>query len=140
MPYIKQSYRPQFNEAILLLKYGQYSECASQIILHVDRLEPKVMDGCLNYVFTQMLRKNDNLIDVKVIIDLIVNDLFWTEPSYFKFERVKGLFGCMIDEYKRRGWRRQRQVVKILKHFLKVNAHKTADYEDEKKNLNGDLD
>lgn len=143
MPYIKKELRPIFDFAIhsAQMRYVGYVanitvEC---IKFGVRDMAPEDMDGCLNYVFTQLLRKLENLTYAKIIMGITINDLFWMKPKYFRYERVKGLLGCMIDEYRRRAWRRQRRVVKILKKLLGTNAYKLSVYEEEKIKKNGDL-
>ena len=141
MPYIKQELRPIFDFAVHLAQKNAGTDwIVGCIEFGVKDMQPKVMDGCLNYGFTQLLRKLEDLVYAKIIIDLVLNKLFWMEPNYFKFERVKGLLGCMIDEYQRRAWRNQREVVKALKFLLSVNAYNTSVYEDEKIKQNGDLE
>lgn len=139
MPYIKEYLRPPFDSAVLMLQMKRFGDSAEQIISKVKDMEPAVMDGCLNYVFTQMLRKVNDLTDVKVIMDLVINTLFWMEPKYFKFERLHGLLYCMIEEYQRRSWRRKRKAVKILKELLLINSRKRDEYEDKKIQINSDL-
>lgn len=140
MPYIKKDLRPVFYSAVVLVQKGQIGEAMERILLGVKDMEPKSADGCLNYVFTQLLRKVEDVVEAKIVIDLTLNALFWSHPKYFRFERVNGLLGCMIDEYQRRGWKRQTKVVRALKDLLRMNKHYTASYEDLKILENGDLE
>ena len=131
--------RKPFDEAVTTAQMGQLSIAAELIHNKVKDMPASEMDGCLNYVFTQMLRKVENLTDAKIVIDLVINTLFWMEPKYIKFERIHGLLYCMIDEFKRRSWRRNYRVVRILEHLLEINRYKRDEYEDEKIAQNGDL-
>lgn len=114
-------------------------EASELIIKAVKDMEPRVRDGCLNYVFTQILRKTFDLIDAGIVIDLVINELFWTELSYLNFQTVEGLLNRILKEYKRRGWKRQRKVVKVLKRLIERNDFGCEHYEIEKIKLNGDL-
>lgn len=138
MPYIKQELRPIFNFAVHLAKNERTNLIVKIIKFGVRDMPPKVMDGCLNYVFTQLLRKQ-HFFYASAVIEMTLNDLFWKKPNYFGFERVKGLLGCMIDEYQRRAWQDQRKVVKALKKILERNALLLSNYEEEKIKQNGDL-
>jgi len=140
MPYIKKELRPVFDSAVILVQKGQVGEAMDRILFGIQDMEPESADGCLNYVFTQLLKKVEDITDAKIVMDLVLNSLFWQQPKYFRFERVEGLLECMIDEYQRRGWKRQTKVIRALKDLLRMNAHYTASYEDLKILENGDLE
>ena len=125
MPYIKKKLRPVFDSAIILAQNGYIGNAAGRILFGVDGMEPKVMDGCLNYVFTQMLRKVEDLVTVRIIMDIVINTLFWNQPKYIRFERVEGLLGRMIKEYRRRGWKRQKKVIQAIGSLMGMNDHRT---------------
>lgn len=140
MPYIKQELRPVFDVAV---ERAIKRDCLSAVghILHsVEYMQPKVMDGCLNYTFTQMLRKANFISDVIPIIEMALQYIFWSEPKYIKFERCKGLLGSMVKEYKRRNWNRANCVVEVLRLLIERNDELQAEYEDECIERNGDLD
>lgn len=142
MPYIKKELRPIFDFAVRLVQKGrEYRFLATECIeFGVKDMPPEVMDGCLNYVFTQLFRKIDDIKLSDVIIRIVLQHLFWSKPKYFRFERVKGLLGCMTYEYQRRAWRRQCKVVKALKILLYLNDVNTSYYEEQKILENSDLD
>lgn len=140
MPYIKKELRPIFDFAIQLAKEDERTNLIVKVIkFGVRDMPPEDMDGCLNYVFTQLLRKQ-HFFYASAVIEITLNDLFWQKPKYFRFERVKGLLGCMIDEYQRRAWYHQREVVKALKKILERNGFLLSNYEEEKIKQNGDLE
>ena len=139
MPYIKKGLRPIFDSAVILAQKGRIVEASEQILLGMKDMEPEVMDGCLNYAFTQMLRKVEDLVTVKIIMVLVINTLFWSQPKYIRFERVEGLLGRMIKEYRRRGWKRQKKVIQSIGSIMGMNDHKTNDYEDKCIERNGDI-
>lgn len=151
MPYIKKELRPIFDFAVVLASKQDYSyktkeqnvardlavEC---IEFGVKDMPPEVMDGCLNYALTQIFRKIRNTRYAKIIVRRVISDLFWKEPKYFRYERVDGLLGCMINEYERRAWIRQRKVVKALKELKYLNTTTMQYYENKKIDENGDLE
>jgi len=139
MPYIKKGLRPVFDSAVILAQKGEIGRTSEWILSAIKNMEPKVMDGCLNYVFTQMLRKVEDLVTVRIIMDLVINSLFWSQPKYIKFERVEGLLGRMIKEYHRRGWKRQKKVIQAIGSIMGMNDCKTNSYEDECIEKNGDI-
>jgi len=140
MPYIKKDLRPPFDSAIIVIQQERIGEAVDRILNAVKNLADSDVDGCLNYVFTQALRKVDDLVTVGIVMDLVLSGLFWSSPKYFRFERVRGLLGCMIDEYTRRGWRRQKKAIKVIRRVMAMGIRYTATYEDLKIEQNGDLE
>jgi len=140
MPYITANLRPIFDSIVVLVQLERTDDAIDSLIFATKDFPPEVLDGCLNYLFTQILRKTNDLTYAKIVIELMINEIFWSKPKYFRYERVYGLLNAMIDEYQRRAWRRQRKVVKVLKALLNMNAHYTSEYEEKKIAQNGDLE
>jgi len=140
MPYIKKDLRPQFDKAVEMAINKQDSHAILQILSSVKDMPPEVLDGCLNYVFTQMLRKTKLLLEITPIIEMVICQIFWSNPKYIRFERCKGLLGSMMAEYKRRNWKRANSVVIVLNRLIKRNDKLQAKYEDQKILENSDLD
>jgi len=100
--------------------------------------------GCLNYVFTQLIRKLDPL-DSHHELTLILMDEFVNpqtkagKRSYTNFQNVIGMFVAMEDEHLRRLWgtTRTRRVIRKLRGWLMMELQK---YEEEKIKENGDLE
>jgi hypothetical protein len=142
IPYIKKELRPIFDFAVYMArkKNGHSIKSVAECVeFGVKDMPPEVMDGCLNYAFTQLLRKVDDLKFTQKIIHGVIKHLFWDKPKYFRYERVEGLLNCMIKEYRRRAWRRQRKVVKVLKELLYLHDQEMSYYEIQKECQNGDL-
>jgi len=139
MPYIKKYLRTKFDPAVVNVNMARFDDSVQVILDGVKGMKLEDVDGCLNYAFTQLLRKSMDLVDAKIVIGLVINTLFWGKPKYIRFERVHGLLHCMIEEYKRRGWCRQKKVIKILKYLLRRNSRYRDDYEDKKIRENGDI-
>lgn len=140
MPYIKKKLRPSFDIAVERALKKDCLSAVGHILCSVEYMPPEVLDGCLNYVFTQMLRKTKLPLDVVPIIDMTLQHVFWASPKYIRFERCRGLLGSMRSEYKRRGWRRVELVDEVLKILYERNDELQAKYEDECIKRNGDLD
>jgi len=140
VPYIKKALRPPFDIAVEMAIKKRYDFAIAQILRSVEHMKPEVMDGCLNYVFTQMLRKTELLMEVVPVIDVVLQHIFWHNPKYIKFERCKGLLGSMIKEYERRNWKRADSVYIVLDMLMGHNDKLQAEYEDECIKRNGDLD
>ena len=140
MPYIKKKLRPPFDIAVEMAINKKYSYAIAQVLRSVQYMKPKVLDGCLNYAFTQMLRKTKVLMEVVPVIDVVLHHIFWYDPKYIRFERCKGLLGSMAVEYKRRDWNRAHEVVIVLNMLIDRNDELQIAYEDECIERNGDLD
>jgi len=134
--------RPRADAIILLIhENSPVDEIIMQVHSLTDDMTPRHLDGLLNYLFTQILRtkpKRDYTYSA-MMIDLILNELFWLSPNYLGYERVTGLLFSMIHEYNRRKWRNRKEVTRILKRLLRRNLCYMDMYEDKKIALNGDL-
>jgi len=148
MPYIKKSLRGSFDNAVVLAiaETGRISTAQSStvklIIQLMKNIEIENFDGCLNYVFSQMLRKVTNLWWTGDIILGVIDEIFLKEPRYWKLERALGLIDAMEAEFKRRRWR-PLDLVEILLTLMRIREvilHNIDIYEDKKIAENGDLE
>lgn len=145
MPYIKKEMRPPFDKAVELAKVGDVDGTFSQIMEAIENYDfvkdYLIVDGCLNYVFTQLLRKL-NVSEMCVahwIIFGILKTVFWDRPKYGLLERAMGLLNAMNVEFTRRGWREDAlPVIGALLHFTETRVYEP--YEDKKIAENGDLE
>lgn len=143
MPYIKKELRPPFNKAVELARSGDLAGAHSQILDAIKDYDfvkdYLIVDGCLNYVFTQLLRKMELLHIAHWIIFGTLKTLFWDKPRYGLLERAIGLLRAMKVEFERRGWREDAiPVIDVLSHFTETRVYEP--YEDEAKLRNGDLE
>ena len=145
MPYIKKNLRPPFDKAVELAKAGNIDGAFSQILEAIEDYDfvkdYLVVDGCLNYVFTQLLRKLDAL-EMHVahwIIFGVLKTLFWGKPRYGLLERVMGLLYAMRREFKRREWNENAlPIIDVLLNFTVTRIYEP--HEDRKIAENGDLE
>ena len=145
MPYIKQEMRPPFDKAVELAKAGNIDGAFSQILEAIEGYsivsDYLVVDGCLNYVFTQLLRKLDTL-EMHVahwIIFGVLKTLFWDKPRYGLLERLIGLLYAMRVEFERREWNENAlSIIDVLLNFTVTRIYEP--YEDRKMVENGDLE
>ena len=137
MPYIKKQLRPPFITAVSFAIVGSFEECMNIILKEIKNKNESEVDGCLNYVFTLLLKRLD-IIDAKIIIQFIIRDVFLSPPRYVYLERAIGLLHCMIDEFERRAWRRD--AIPALKIILNAVKEVRDDYENQKIEENGDVE
>lgn len=135
--------RPPFDKAVELAKSydveGAYSQIMEAIkdydFLFKDYL---IVDGCLNYVFTQLLRKTETYVAHWVIFG-VLKTLFWNKPRYGLLERAIGLLTAMKNEFGRRRLREDAlPIIDVLLHFTITRVYEP--YEDNKIAENGDLE
>lgn len=136
MPYIKMELRHPFDMAVSFALTGNALGAKEAILLAIKDKDDMAIDGCLNYAFTQLLRKI-NLGIARDIIRLVSFVVFLNPPRYAYLERAVGLLDCMIDEFKRRGW--EKEAIPILEELLKQVKEIRDRYEGGKILKNGDL-
>jgi len=140
MPYIKPEFRPAFDEVVKTAQKGTVADALLDALTLISTKQDSELDGCLNYLFTQLLRKLKNLDDAYVIILNVLYSVFKvnTEPRYAKLQRVIGLLVCMNWEFHRRKWK----PLALLKinDLIEYMATIISAYEDKKIAESGDID
>jgi len=137
MPYIKKELRPIFDLAVGYAFIGDVINAQDRILVGIKDKDDMIIDGCLNYVFTQLLRKT-TLGFASALIRDTIHKVFLSPPKYAYLERTVGLLTCMIDEFERRGWRRD--AIYPLKKLLNQVKEQRDLYENKKIDQNGDID
>jgi len=137
MPYIKKELRPIFDEAVELVKVNEIGRAVTMIMLNLEDKDAFTVDGCLNYFFTQTLRKVDHLDRCEHTIILTLINQFLLKPRYLLLERILGLITAMQIEFERRNWRSE--ALCILERVYNFAKKRYVDYEDEAIKRNGDL-
>lgn len=143
MPYIKKKMRPPFDKAVEFAKAGDVVNAHLEILEAIKDYDfvkdYLIVDGCLNYVFTQLLRKVELLHIAHWIMFGTLKTLFWDKPRYGLLERAIGLLRAMKVEFIRRDWREDAlPVIDVLLHFTETRVYEP--YEDKAKLKNGDLE
>lgn len=137
MPYIKQELRPPFITAVGFAIVGNFEQCIDIIRKEIKNKSEFELDGCLNYVFTLLLKRID-IGNAKMVIQFIIREVFLSPPRYTYLERAIGLLHCMIDEFERRAWKRE--AIPALRRILNAVKEIRDNYEDEKIEANGDVE
>ena len=146
MPYIKQEIRSDFDDIIkgVLSGFTHETTMEKYIELLMKALNKQPLDkidGCLNYVLTQLLRDNipydprEGIFIRGAIIEVYARPL-----TYEKINRFNGLITCMMDEFKERGWDTPGNTIFLFKLRLLFKSAFTDDYEKKKMEENGDLE
>jgi len=138
MPYIKRELRPIFDEAVELVKANEIGKALTIVMNNLEGKDVFAVDGCLNYFFTQTLKKVDHLDRCETVIIVILIHQFLDKPRYLLLERALGLITAMRIEFKRRGWRSEG--LYILERIYNLVKGYYVDYEDKKIKDNGDLE
>lgn len=139
MPYIKKKDRPKFDAVIKSVLSGLTFNANDILLDAIGKEADSSVDGCLNYTFTQLLRKAP-LFKAMTLIRNIIKLVYLSPPKYYRLNRLVGLLVCMIDEFKRRGWDKEGNKIQILKNILIDVKRLRDDYEDGKIKQNGDLE
>ena len=143
MPYIKQEIRSDFDGIIsdVLIHETTIENSIKLLMLALSKQPSDKIDGCLNYIFTQLLRTSapydprEGIFIRGVIIEV------YTKPlTYEKINRFNGLITCMMDEFKERGWDTPSNIAFLFELRLLFKGAFTEDYERKKMEENGDLE
>jgi hypothetical protein len=138
MPYIKKEQRPEFDEVVRMFQDLSNLDVVTVADYVVSLYDKYPSDGCLNYLFTQLIRKNKGNSTVTSFIYLIIDKIIFKDGERYKnYQRVGGLLYRMKKEFKRRGWVDTAHVIESLMGALDnlCNA-----YEDIKIKENGDVE
>lgn len=130
--------RPPFDEAVEAVKNDELGRALTMVMLNLNGKDAFTVDGCLNYFFTQTLRKVDHLDRCETTIILTLINQFLREPRYLFLERALGLINAMQIEFKRRNWRSEG--LYILERVYNFVKRRYTKYEDKKIDENGDLE
>jgi hypothetical protein len=138
MPYIKQEWRPDFDALVDMflnienLKIDDLLEYANKLYYKYDEA-----NGCLNYLFTQLILKSKpNVTPVSFISFIIDNTIFDKEVNYKAYDKLGGLLYRMKREFERRQWKDELNVIDSL---IYQNDQLCNFYEGIKQEQNGDL-
>ena len=105
MPYIKPELRPPFDCAVRMVQREQLAIATEGILLAIKSMPDSSVDGCLNYTFTQLFRKTSKLYNASAVTQMVIYEVFLRHVSYQKVERITGLLGLMLIEFRRRRWK-----------------------------------
>jgi len=139
MPYIKKEMRPPFDEVIDAIKQknmDQYVMVALDLALEGKALT--AIDGCINYLFSKLLKDEPNPYVHKKFIKDAIKKVYLSPIKYYKLNRLFGLFECMIMEFDRRGWGSD-DTIDMFKDLQRYYRHKYITYEKQKIEENGDI-
>jgi len=137
MPYIKKELRPPFDKAVELVKHNEVGKALTIVMNDLVDKDMFTTDGCLNYFFTQTLRKVDSLCVCEHVIIVTLINKFLREPRYLLLERLLGLLNSMHVEFERREWRSE--ALYVLERIYRFVKRRYIEYEDKKIKENGDI-
>jgi len=142
MPYIKRELRPQFDEVIKGLRKSESgTRAVGLMMIALKSRKDTEIDGCLNYVFTQILRHNHYIFEWEgLFIRSVINRVYLNPPKYYKLNAVDGLISRIRKELVRRDWLTPQAsgFLSELEHLIDVTYY--IPYEDKKIKENGDLE
>jgi len=143
MPYIKEKLRPPFDEVIKAIKQKgmeQYVLVAFDVALEDFKGDKglKVIDGCMNYLFSKLLKYEDNPHVHKEFIKEAIKRVYLSPVRYYNLNRLGGLLHWMIVEFDRRGWGND-DTVPFLKGLQRFYRKTYITYEKKKRKENGDI-
>lgn len=139
MPYIKKCERPEFDEVVEMFQEDKTKEKLNTILNYIASLYDKYdSDGCLNYLFTQLIRKNEGSVEIALFIDLIIDKIIFIDGErYENYQRASGLLYRMKKEFERRKWADSAHVIDTL---IGITDRSCNDYENKKIVENSDIE
>jgi len=135
MPYIKKDLRPELYSIVQNFNMA-YAEETLDKVVDLFATHRNFTDGNLNYFCTQLIRKYWNKTDAMIFSYMVIDKVLLTPLCYLNLERGLGLLYCMQREFKRREWGNE----VIMEMILESVGRLYDDYEDKKKEENGDLE